>query len=70
MGIMNLVNGSELVWLRSTKCVGGECVEVMRLDGAVAVRDSKSPETGELRFDSGAWAHFIQAVRDGQLGSH
>lgn len=66
---MNLMNGPGNVWLRSTKCVGGECVEVMRLDGTVAMRDSKRPEDGVLQFDSGAWSRFVEAVRDGQFGS-
>jgi xanthine/CO dehydrogenase XdhC/CoxF family maturation factor len=56
-------------WRRSTKCVGGECVEVMVLDDAVAMRDSKNPDAGALRFDRGAWSQFLAAVRDGELGA-
>ncbi|GAB3504716.1 DUF397 domain-containing protein [Amycolatopsis cihanbeyliensis] len=42
------------------------CVEVAFHGYGVAVRDSKSPETGTLRFPAAAWRAFLAA---GQRGS-
>jgi hypothetical protein len=42
----------------------------MVLEDAVAMRDSKNPDAGALRFDRGAWSQFLAAVRDGELGTH
>ena len=39
---------------------GGQCVEVARnLPGIVAVRDSKNPAAGVLRFSSEQWRAFL-----------
>ena len=59
--------GSEPVWLRSSKCLGGECVEVMILDDGAAVRDAKNPDGGVLRFDRDAWTAFLDDIRAGRL---
>ncbi|WP_216212621.1 DUF397 domain-containing protein [Amycolatopsis aidingensis] len=42
------------------------CVEVAFRGVAVAVRDSKSPDTGTLSFPAAAWRAFLAA---GQRGS-
>jgi Domain of unknown function (DUF397) len=53
-------------WRKSTRSSGtGQCVEVARLDQAVAVRDSKNPNGPNLIFTHQAWASFIQELRDG-----
>ncbi|PPK67834.1 uncharacterized protein DUF397 [Actinokineospora auranticolor] len=38
---------------------GGECVEVGKLPGVVAVRDSKNPEAGLVEVPAIAWARFV-----------
>jgi hypothetical protein len=39
---------------------GGQCVEVARnLPGIVAVRDSKNPDAGVLRFTPVQWRAFL-----------
>src|SRR5690606_18244310 len=58
-------------WIRSTRCSGGDCVEVAALppttaapgcpdnaphDGHVLVRDSKDPDGPRLRFTCDEWA--------------
>lgn len=43
------------------------CVEVAPLPYATAIRDSKHPETGELRFTSREWKALIEAVRAGRF---
>ncbi|WP_436495065.1 DUF397 domain-containing protein [Actinokineospora sp. HUAS TT18] len=37
-------------WRKSTFSGGGECVEVARFPGVIAVRDSKNPAGGVLAF--------------------
>ncbi|MGA4837404.1 DUF397 domain-containing protein [Streptomyces sp. G45] len=57
-------------WRKSTKSGGdGACVEVAELPGgAVALRDSKNPGRGALRFTADEWAAFRDGVRDGEFG--
>jgi hypothetical protein len=52
-------------WVRSSRCVGGDCVEVrVSLDG-VAMRDSKDVDAGVLTFEAGAWSAFLADLRAG-----
>jgi hypothetical protein len=47
----------------------GNCVECAHTGGQVAVRDSKAgPDAPVLEFSTGAWAEFINAMKDGQVG--
>jgi Domain of unknown function (DUF397) len=53
-----------VVWRKSTDSGGnGDCVEVADLRRAVAVRDSKNPTGGALRFSPDEWKTFLQSVR-------
>lgn len=56
-------------WRKSSYSnTGANCVEVARtLRGKVAVRDSKNPEGGELRFSEDEWTTFVAKVRSGSL---
>lgn len=58
-----------LQWRKSSYSGGGnDCVEVA-FDGAVpAVRDSKNPDAGSVRFDTGQWQRLLDAVKAGKLG--
>lgn len=60
---------SALNWRKSSFCNGASaCVEVTDLpDGGVAVRDSKDPRGGALKFTKGEWRVFLAGVRDGQF---
>ncbi|GAA0957342.1 DUF397 domain-containing protein [Actinocorallia libanotica] len=42
---------------------GGNCVELGRLDAAVAVRDSKNPNTPHLTFDRAAFRALTRKIR-------
>ncbi|GGM40926.1 DUF397 domain-containing protein [Dactylosporangium sucinum] len=53
---------SESDWFRSTRCAHSACVEVRFVDGAVEVRDARSPDDGTLRFATLDWAAFIHLV--------
>lgn len=41
-------------WRKSSRSGGGDCVEIARVPGLVAVRDSKHP-SGVLLFPETAW---------------
>ena len=58
------------VWRRSSRCGShGSCVEVSDLaDGAVAVRDGKTPERSPiLVFTDEEWRSFISGVKAGEF---
>ena len=58
----------EVVFVRSTRCGNGDCVEVARLaSGLVLLRDSKDRYREPLVFTSEEWKVFTQAVRDGEF---
>jgi hypothetical protein len=47
---------------------GGQCVEVAPLtDGGMAVRDSKNPRGGMLRFTAGEWSAFVKGAKAGEF---
>ncbi|MFG2652539.1 DUF397 domain-containing protein [Streptomyces sp. NPDC048436] len=60
---------SSASWRKSSRSMAdGGCVEVADLGGgAVAVRDSKNPGLGDLRFTEQEWAAFRGGVRDGEF---
>jgi hypothetical protein len=56
---------SRAKWQKSShSSANGQCVEVARLDQAVAVRDSKTPKGPNLIFTHQAWATFIRELKD------
>jgi len=53
-------------WRKSSHSSGdGQCVEVARLDQAVAVRDSKSPNGPNLIFTRHDWSAFMRGLKEG-----
>jgi hypothetical protein len=52
----------QAAWRRSIYCSTGACVEVMRVDDVVMVRNSEAPDHN-LRVDADAWTAFLGAVR-------
>jgi len=57
---------SRAVWRKSARSsgTGQNCVEVAaNLTGTVAVRDSKNPDGGVLRFSPDEWKAFLESVR-------
>jgi hypothetical protein len=58
------VNGLSPVWRKSTHSAGnGDCVEAARLGDVIGLRDSKSPERGQLNVPAGAFEAFLRRVR-------
>lgn len=63
---MDTTEGS-IRWCRSSRCDSGTCVEVARIDGTIAIRDSKDVDGPVLTFSPQEWAAFIAAVRNGEF---
>lgn len=60
-------NSSELKWYKTAHSLtNGECVEVARADGRVAVRDSKLPGGAMLNYSAQAWHTFIASTKESQ----
>ncbi|MEU5880208.1 DUF397 domain-containing protein [Spirillospora sp. NPDC047279] len=61
------VEVADLGWRSGSRSgdTGGACVEVAGAEVAVAVRDSKDPDGGNLVFGAGAWRAFTERVEAG-----
>jgi Domain of unknown function (DUF397) len=60
------VDLSRATWRKSSfsNGQGGACVEVAtNLPAVVAVRDSKDPDGGVLRFGPDEWKTFVEGIR-------
>jgi len=53
----------QVQWLRSSKCTGGTCVEVAKVDNQFLIRDGKRPEQGVLTFSPDEWVAFTAGVK-------
>ncbi|MDR7302925.1 DUF397 domain-containing protein [Haloactinomyces albus] len=58
-------DGPDTSWFKSSRSTSGgdNCVEVRITDARFLVRDSKHPEDAVLSFGSGAWAAFLDSLR-------
>jgi hypothetical protein len=57
-------------WFTSSYSSGqGACVEVARLPGKIATRDTKDRSGPVLLFPTDEWQHFITAVNDGEISA-
>jgi hypothetical protein len=58
-------------WRKSTRSsVGSNCVEVAHAaTGEIGVRDSKEQRGPVLVFTGHSWAHFVEGVRQGDIGA-
>ena len=54
-------------WQRSSRCSGGNCVEVAKTAGQYLIRDSKRPDLQPLSFSADEWAAFVQGVTAGEF---
>ena len=50
-------------WRKSSKCTGGNCVEVAKVDGHYLVRDSKNPQSAAHSFTEAEWTAFVAGVK-------
>jgi hypothetical protein len=63
------VNLDGAIWQKSNRSgpYSDDCVEVAFVDGAVAVRDSKSPTGPILFFTHSEWDAFVGGAKDGEF---
>ncbi|KRV46660.1 regulator [Wenjunlia vitaminophila] len=56
-------------WIKSAHSAGngGDCVQLMAIDGGVALGDSKSPEREPLRYTHAELAAFLHAAKAGEF---
>lgn len=59
--------GKQLSWFKSSFSDSGDCVEVAFGEGAVHVRDSKSPDVAGLVFTGSEWCAFLRGVTHGEF---
>jgi hypothetical protein len=66
-----MVVGSELGGLnwRKAQCSvnNGECVELARADGMIAIRDSKDPAGPVLMYSPAEWQAFLHGAKSGEF---
>jgi Domain of unknown function (DUF397) len=58
---------SRAVWRKSTLSNANGCVEVAFVNDRIAVRDSKDPLGGTLKFTRIEWEAFLGGVRGGEF---
>lgn len=62
-----MIDLSHAAWRKASYSgSGNNCVELARVPGTVAVRDSKNPDGTPLTFDPAAMRAFFADVRAGQ----
>jgi hypothetical protein len=54
-------------WHRSSRCSGGTCVEVAKVDGSYLVRDGKNPQLAAHTFSEDEWLAFVAGVKNGEF---
>jgi hypothetical protein len=59
-----MMPSSSIPWRRSSYSngMGGECLEMAVLAGAIAVRDSKVTSGPQLTLSSATWKNFIGTI--------
>lgn len=50
-------------WRRSSRCTGGNCVEVAKVDGHYLIRDSKNLDLPPHSFTEAEWQAFVSGVK-------
>jgi hypothetical protein len=57
-----------LDWRKAQRSVNnGECVELARADGMIAVRDSKNPTGPVLMYTPAEWSAFLDGAKNGEF---
>jgi hypothetical protein len=55
------------VWMKSSRCDSGECIEVAAVDGGIMIRDSQHPSGPILRVSRADWDAFTEGIINGEL---
>jgi hypothetical protein len=53
-------------WRRPSYCHGGECPEIAKQDGTIALRSSMAP-ANVVRYTNEEWRALAQAIRAGEF---
>jgi len=62
------VDRNDRAWIKASKSdPEGNCVEMRRCGGLVAVRDSKHPDVGVLSVSPEAFERWLRGARSGQF---
>jgi hypothetical protein len=56
----------QAAWRRPSNCAGGECAEVAKLDGVIALRSSTDPSC-VTRYTTDEWRALVQAIKAGEF---
>jgi hypothetical protein len=67
MADLSDVVSEHAVWRKSSRSASSNCVEVARIGGHFAVRDSKDRSDLILLFTRDEWDAFIFGARDGEF---
>lgn len=63
---MHDVEDRECEWVRSNACADGTCLEVMRNQTEILVRNSQNKHE-VLRFTPSVWRDFLKGVKRGDF---
>ncbi len=60
---------SDTGWIMSSRSTGngGSCVQARRHAGLIEVRNSKSPDSGTVRFTTPEWDSFLDGAKKGEF---
>jgi hypothetical protein len=58
------------MWIKSSYCSDGSCVEVAIDTSRVGVRDNKDLSAGPIWLAVGEWRAFVGAIRAGEFDTH
>ncbi len=59
-------NDQKIEWKKSSFCIT-QCVEVAKIEGKIAIRDSKNTSGGLFLFTQDEWSAFIKGVKNGEF---
>jgi hypothetical protein len=63
-----MIELSRATWQKSTRSQqSGQCVELARTDGLIAIRDSKEPAGPVLLFTTVDFAVFLEGATNGEF---
>lgn len=63
------VDWKSLTWRTAAACNAGSCVQVARVGGSVAMRNSKQPEGLVLIYSPDEWLAFMERAKKGEFDS-
>jgi hypothetical protein len=63
-----VTDNTSTTWIKASASSGaGQCVEMRRADGDVAVRDSKNPQGPALHFTTAEFAAGLDGAKKGEF---